>query len=836
MGVCHPPAMTLHAWTVVCPEGAEEALREELAALGAVDGALQEGSERARGRVHCLGDLAFGYRASLGAFLAHRVLLHLWRAPCRDGDELYDAARLFAWGAHLRPGERFAIRVTSHPQQRWIARQFALQRLKDAVVDAFRDAGEERPLVDRDDPRVLVHLHVDLHGVDVSLDVANAVSLHQRGHARPGAEAPLRESLAALVLHASGAFPVLGQDFAGENGGQTGSADASSFGEALVGEQLGAGQGEERGSTACGSGEEDAHAGRGDARAGGEADTVAAASRRSSRAETWAFSGCVCDPMAGSGTLLWEAAAMWTRCVPGLRRGDRAPEGWMNHEAHLWRDARESFAEAHRAALRERGAMRLVAFDVNAEAMRQLEMAAARVPWMPKLETKVRALKDAVPPSKDPGLVVCNPPYGQRLLDATEAVRLHAQLGDVLRQRFLGWRSALITETEMAKCIGLRSRRRIPTRNGAIDCRVLVFDIASTAPARIEQGRGGAGVQQAGVQRAGVQQAGVHARRVSARATELAARLRKNEAKLASWAKQTQTNAYRVFDGDIPGIRVSIDRFDSAFVVYDHFSRQQPPTETRALLRDIEDALGEVATGSQVVFKRRGARQSTEERSGRSAFVRGETQTHEVLEHGLRFEVNVHDYLDCGLFMEERVVRKRLAKEASGRDVLNLFAYTCTASVYAVSGGARSCTSVDWSSKYLHWGRRNALRNAQPEQVHRFVEADCMAWLMAEQKTFGLIYLAPPIASVSKRGASMSLVEDLPAMVEACLRRLAREGALWISLPVPELDLASLPSLRPLVERGLRVQEESESTQAKDFSRTGMRRRTWRLCVMPPRP
>jgi 23S rRNA (guanine2445-N2)-methyltransferase / 23S rRNA (guanine2069-N7)-methyltransferase len=152
-----------------------------------------------------------------------------------------------------------------------------------------------------------------------------------------------------------------------------------------------------------------------------------------------------------------------------------------------------------------------------------------------------------------------------------------------------------------------------------------------------------------------------------------------------------------------------------------------------------------------------------------------------VEEGGLRFEVNLFDYLDTGLFLDHRPVRAALRRMAAGRDALNLFCYTGAASVQMAAGGARSTTSVDLSQTYLGWAARNLAGNGFAGSAHRLVQADVLGWLRAEPRRYGLIFCDPPTFSNSARAGDFDVQRDHVALLRACLDRLTDDGELVFS-------------------------------------------------------
>jgi 23S rRNA (guanine2445-N2)-methyltransferase / 23S rRNA (guanine2069-N7)-methyltransferase len=122
-----------------------------------------------------------------------------------------------------------------------------------------------------------------------------------------------------------------------------------------------------------------------------------------------------------------------------------------------------------------------------------------------------------------------------------------------------------------------------------------------------------------------------------------------------------------------------------------------------------------------------------------------------VSEYGAKFLVNLRDYLDTGLFLDHRVTRRSIQQQAKAKAVLNLFAYTGSASVHAALGGARSVTTVDMSNTYLDWAKRNFAINDLAGKQYQFVQANVLEWLADCKNQFELIFVDPPTFSNSKR-------------------------------------------------------------------------------------
>jgi 23S rRNA (guanine2445-N2)-methyltransferase / 23S rRNA (guanine2069-N7)-methyltransferase len=184
------------------------------------------------------------------------------------------------------------------------------------------------------------------------------------------------------------------------------------------------------------------------------------------------------DPMCGSGTLLLEAAGMALDVPAGLSRKHWGFTGWRGHDASTWDALVDEGREQVRAALKRTVAV--YGADADPRVLAAARANAQRV-GMP-LKLAHRRLMDCAPPPGEAGLVVTNPPYGERLSSPAAAARLHRDLGDVLRRRFLGWEAWVITGgPKLAKAIGLRADARHVLHNGPIECRYLQYRISDRA-------------------------------------------------------------------------------------------------------------------------------------------------------------------------------------------------------------------------------------------------------------------------------------------------------------------------------------------------------------------
>jgi 23S rRNA G2069 N7-methylase RlmK/C1962 C5-methylase RlmI len=317
--------------------------------------------------------------------------------------------------------------------------------------------------------------------------------------------------------------------------------------------------------------------------------------------------------------------------------------------------------------------------------------------------------------------------------------------------------------------------------------------------------------------------------KTSAQAEMLENRLRKRRRHLRKWAGRMGTGAYRLYDRDIPEIPLVLDLYGDAVsgALYKRPYEKDAAEEARwlnAMKAAVSSALD---IPPDHVFLKERQRQRGKDQYGafdRRGFFR------DVEEGGLVFRVNLSDYLDTGLFPDRRLLRALIREESGGKRVLNLFAYTCSFSVYAAAGGAASVDSLDLSRVYLDWGMLNfALNGFKGEAAaetcggclsargggaagiprFRFIRDDAQRFLPEAKRAgrrWDLIILDPPAFSNSKKmRGSFDLKRDYRGMVRDCLGLLAPGGRLFVSVNARSfsLDGAAFPeaTLTDLTEK-----------------------------------
>jgi 23S rRNA (guanine2445-N2)-methyltransferase / 23S rRNA (guanine2069-N7)-methyltransferase len=465
------------------------------------------------------------------------------------------------------------------------------------------------------------------------------------------------------------------------------------------------------------------------------------------------------DPMCGSGTLLIEGAMMASDTAPGLLRTHFGFLHWAGHDGAAWKQLIDEAIERQEQGMNH--LPRIIGSDCDAGVIRVAQANARRAGFADRIELSCAELDQVTAPGPR-GLLITNPPYGERLGQRHQMMPLYLQLAETLRQDFAGWRAMILNGAGIA--LGLQPEQSWTLRNGPIECQLDRFEIGEAAA------------------------------QSQPRAEELANRLAKNRKQLGKWLRKEAIDCYRIYDADLPEYALAIDVYETADGPWLHVQEYQAPASIdprkaqarlRAALRVIPEAL-EVSPDRMVlkVRKRQRGDQQYERQYQGSRGQRSASpgQSLVVTEGRCRFRINLVDYLDTGLFLDHRPVRLWLADQARDSHFLNLFCYTGAATVHAAVGGAASTTSVDLSNTYLDWLADNLELNGCATADHRLIQADALAWLAACDEVFDLIFLDPPSFSNSKRmDDTLDVQRDHAAMIRHAMRCLAADGTLVFS-------------------------------------------------------
>ena len=719
------PTPRSHQFFVTCSKSLESLLEQELAEAGA------KALRQTVAGVYFDGSLETAYRAAMYSRLANRIILILNHQAAGDADALYAAADTIDWSDHLPVGATFSITAAgTHEELRHT--QFIAQRVKDVVVDQFRNQGLARPQVDRETPGLRIHAVLKRRQVMLGVELTRH-SLHRRGYRLEQGAAPMKETLAAAVLYRAGWPELMKQP------------------EAVI-----------------------------------------------------------FDPLCGAGTLLIEAALMALDVAPGLLR-EGGFSDWRHHDPALIEQVQREATERRNTASDWQGVA--LGSDQDLRVLGMARRNAERAGVWDHVEVVASPVAQAAP-ERAPTLLITNPPYGERLSNEADAMRLYQELGDLIQRCMRGGHAAVFTaRPEWGHLIGIHSHRQYALFNGALPAKLLLFDVNDQSVYKNQR------------------QAIGESNEVTADALDdggqmLANRLRKNLKKLARWARQSDISCYRLYDADIPEFAFAIDLYtEEKGERYAHLQEYRPPAtvnEAQAALRRQQALLA-----AQHVLELPSNRVSIkvrERQRGKQQYqaMAEEGQDLIVREGSARLIVNLWRYLDTGLFLDHRPIRRYIHQHASGQQVLNLFCYTAAVTVQAALGGATRSVSVDLSNTYLNWARRNLELNNINTRDHQLIAMDCMEYLEQCRQDFDLIFLDPPTFSNSKSTPNvLDIQRDHAKLIDACMAHLRPGGTLVFSNNMRRFKLAADVSEQYAVE------DYHQSSLDPDFARNPRIHQTW---------
>ena len=516
------------------------------------------------------------------------------------------------------------------------------------------------------------------------------------------------------------------------------------------------------------------------------------------------------DPMCGSGTLLIEAAQMEAQIAPQLYRLHWGFDFWQGHNQAAWEKVKEEALALAEAEKQRENSPHFYGFDLDHRVLQKAKQNAKNagvahlMQWQ---QGDVAAIKNPSP--NVAGTVICNPPYGERLGTTPALIALYSVFGQRLKQQFAGWNASIFSgEPSLLDCLRLRSHRQFKAKNGPLDCVQKNYQIAERA-------------EQSAVENA------VEFDRTSSVSSEVAVdfanRLQKNIKKIEKWAKQQGLDAYRLYDADLPEYNLAVDRYADHIVVQEYAAPKNiDENKARQRLLDAVNATLQV-TGietNKLILKVRQKQKGTNQYEK----LANKGEYFYVNEYGAKLWVNLTDYLDTGLFLDHRLTRKMLGEMAQGKDFLNLFAYTGSATVHAALGKAKSTTTVDMSNTYLNWAEQNLLLNDIEGKQHKLIQADCLQWLEKCDRQFDLIFVDPPTFSNSKRMEDSWDVQRDHIKLMTNLKRILRpNGTIVFSNNKRgfKMDFAKLEEL------GLSAVEISHKTLPLDFERNKQIHNCW---------
>ncbi|MDP6442928.1 MAG: bifunctional 23S rRNA (guanine(2069)-N(7))-methyltransferase RlmK/23S rRNA (guanine(2445)-N(2))-methyltransferase RlmL [Pirellulaceae bacterium] len=540
------------------------------------------------------------------------------------------------------------------------------------------------------------------------------------------------------------------------------------------------------------------------------------------------------DPFCGSGTIAIEAAMIGRQMAPGANR-EFAAEKWSRIRSEFWEEARSDAGARVEPPLEER----IFGGDVDGRALSIARDNARLAGVADDIHFQQRDFADLTSKRRH-GCIITNPPYGQRLGERRALEPLYASFPEVLR-RLPTWSHFILTAfPNFESTIQKEANRRRKLYNGRIECTYFQFH-GPQARRAIPADDAEAGGEEAGAESVGSAEEGAETERtpkprvttpvfggLTPKAREQAdlfrARLTKRSRHLRRWPTRRGVSCFRLYERDIPEIPLVVDRYEDYLHIAEY---ERPHDRDLAQHADWLDLLVHTAAEAleidrQKVFFKSRRRQRGNLQHERVAEDRCEVT---VSEGGLKFLINLSDYVDTGLFLDHRQTRALVRDECSQAQMVNLFGYTGSFSVYAAAGGAAGTMTVDWSNTYIQWAQRNMALNEFAGDEHAFLKCDARTFVaqFPESNYFDIAVVDPPTYSNSKRTElDWDVQRDHAELLNHLLPLMKVGGVIYFSTNFRRIkfDEAAL--------RGVAVREISFQTVPEDF-RNRRIHRCWRL-------
>ena len=524
--------------------------------------------------------------------------------------------------------------------------------------------------------------------------------------------------------------------------------------------------------------------------------------------EIAANGGALLDPMCGSGTLIIEGAMMAADIAPGILRGHYGFHYWLQHDQALW-DSLVVEAQERKAAGLEKLELDIRGYDANPRVLEFTTQNIENAGLDEHIRLAHKPIDQFGKPTAETGLLLTNPPYGERLGEIDELIPLYQKLGTVLQKNFNGWKAAIFTgNVDLGRETDLSPTKQYSLFNGTIPCKLLVFTDMTSKSARIAERLS----------------TPAPAQELTEGARMVLNRLKKNQRRLDSWRKKSNISCYRLYDADIPEYAVAVDIYDQSVYVQEY---APPATISEKVARERFAEVKQAVKAFSAHYRGKTHYKERRRQKGDSQYQRateGASDIIEVTEGRGRFEVNLSDYLDTGLFLDHRPVRAMMGELVQGKSFLNLFCYTAAASVQAALAGAKSSLSIDMSNTYLDWAGRNFELNNLSASKHQLLRADCLKWLEEEGELYDVIFLDPPTFSNSKKMDSvLDIQRDHGDMIRNAMAKLAPNGVLIFSNNFRKFKMDEL------TERQFDCQNITPQTLDMDFERNPRIHNVWKI-------
>ena len=536
------------------------------------------------------------------------------------------------------------------------------------------------------------------------------------------------------------------------------------------------------------------------------------ARRRAGLLSYWNRERPLLDPFCGSGTIPIEAALIGRNIAPGLKR-NFISETWNQIPFQDWVDVRLAAKEAILPDI----PAPIFGCDLDPDAVEMARYHAQMAGVSNDVRFECRDFLKTES-SDEYGCTIMNPPYGKWIGEYSELKALYFAIPSIL-QKLPTWSHYIYTAfPDFERLIGQEASRRRKIYNSRLECTYYQF-FGPRPPKETEPSEENSQPSSQPIR--GV--FGGLSDSVKNSAKDFERRLEKLNHHLRRWPTKRGITCFRVYDRDIPEIPLAIDRYEDCL----HIAEYDRPNDRNAaqqgqwmdLMVEITGRVLDVP--KEKIFVKRRQRQR-----GASQYERWDTRHFVIEAHegGLKFFVNLSDYLDTGLFLDHRITREMVRKEAAGKRFLILFAYAGSFSVYAAAGGAQSVTTVDLSNTYLDWAQDNMELNGFRGPQFEYVRSDVFRFLNAlyDDEIFDLVVLDPPTFSNSKDLDDWDVQRDHAEMLNLLISHLAPGGVIYFSNNNRRFKLDEDAI------QGVFIREISNRTVPEDF-RNKRIHRCWRM-------
>ena len=509
------------------------------------------------------------------------------------------------------------------------------------------------------------------------------------------------------------------------------------------------------------------------------------------------------DPFCGLGTIAIEAALIAYDIAPGLcRKSPYAFEKLSSFNQEVYDKVLDELAEKAEASKDKQIIIR--SSDVSHMAVESAKAAALKAGVYDYIGFEVKDFKDytAEDIPSEIGAIITDPPYGIRMT-SYNVEDLYSSLGEIMQELFKGWKiSILCGDSSLLSNIDLKPERTNKLFNGPIECQLAHYSIY-TAEEKEEL-----------IKKAIKRREERLAQPLSEGANMAYNRLMKNIKDVKPKMEAKGITCYRIYDADMPEYSAAIDVYENKWINLQEYA---PPLtiDKDAAEKRLQELIyaTERATGIDLdnIFVKQRKEQKGKDQYNKLA---SKNKFFVVKENGCNVLVNFTDYLDTGIFLDHRPIRKYIQENSKDRRFLNLFCYTATASLNALKGGALSTTNVDASSTYLDWAVQNFSVNGYPTNIgNGFYKSDVIDYLWDTYDKFDLIFCDPPTFSNKKGRESFDVQRDQVDLINAAMMHLEKDGTLIFSNNFRKFKLSEY------LEDKYSIEEISHDTIDEDFQR-----------------